>query len=130
MGISAKVLLAEFSDINGNGCHPWKCRHIVEFEDPNIMRPDDSTLSFFCDEDKETILDFFEFKPYMVSFDYAGRFVKFTFINEDQTDCYVLLYWVKDLNNTAEKLNEYERYLQQNYIVEDVKDRWVFYTKK
>ena len=100
---------------------------INEYTDADIVSPHDDALSFFNDTDKKTIDEFFEFKPYMILYDYARRFVKVTFLASDIKESYTLLFWTLNVENCEEKFNDYKTFLAQHYVLENIDSRCIMY---
>lgn len=95
---------------------------INEHTDADIISPDDEALIYFDDGERKVIDTFFGFKPYMILYDYARRFVKITFIaaETESADSYTLLFWIANVENSEVKFNNHKKYLAQRYVVEDI----------
>ena len=99
----------------------------MEYEDADITSPYDEALKWFSASDKDVIVDFFELKPYMISYDYNCRFVKFTFIGSDDKIAYCFLFWFVDGDEDAYEFEDHKDYLRQNYVVKNVAYNWILY---
>lgn len=101
---------------------------INEYTDADITSPYDKALTHFGDTERKVIDELFEFKPYMILYDYARRFVKITFISSDNKLSYTFVFWTLDSEDSQYKLDNYKRQLAQHYILEDIQDnRFLFY---
>ena len=90
-----------------------------EYDDAFFCSPHDEELKWFDEEDSKTIAEFFEFKPYMISYDLGRRFVEVTFLSSEEAESYTLLFWIKNSNNDEIfKFQEYSNYLSYTYVVE------------
>ena len=68
-----------------------------EYDDVFLMSPyDKSKLRWFNEEECAVINDFYAFQPYMLNYHCTRQYFDITFINEDQTDCYVFVFWLSD----------------------------------
>ncbi len=97
---------------------------INEYEDANITSPYDKGLSFFDSEDKKIIKTFFGFKPYMILYDYARRFVSITFIAADESESFTLLFW---LSQDMVGFENYTVYLSQYNVVETMSENCILF---
>lgn len=93
-----------------------------EYEDAQISSFNDKKIQFFNNKDKLQLEKIFKFKPYMLSYDYARRFIKITFFGRDESSLYVFIFWQMENNEDKEKFDEYVSYIKQKYIVESVSE--------
>ncbi len=108
----------------------YNTMHVVDYDDAFLMDPYPESLKYFNDEDKQVLIEFFEFGPSAVTFDDSKNFVKFRFINEEKNGVIVFLRWLRytdDENNSY--IKEYKSYLHDSlhFSVEDISKEWIFY---
>ena len=101
-----------------------------EDEDAFISSPYDQKMSFFDNASKSVIDELFVLKPYMILYDYVGRFVSITFIVNDYSDACSFLFWIYDGIDTTAKFKEYKNKKEQNYILEDISNHCFMYYHK
>ena len=53
------------------------------------------------------INDFYAFQPYRLNYHCTRRYFDITFINEDQTDSYVFVFWLSDDSNALKSFLSY-----------------------
>ena len=79
-----------------------------EYDDVFLMSPyDKSKLRWFNEEERTVINDFYAFQPYMLNYHCTRQYFDITFINEDQTDCYVFVFWLSDDSNALKSFLSY-----------------------
>lgn len=102
---------------------------INDHTDADIISPEDEALIHFDDGERKVINTFFGFKPYMILYDYARRFVTITFIaaETESADSYVLLFWTAKAENSEVKFNNHKKYLAQNHVVEEINSGCIMY---
>ncbi len=103
---------------------------INEYTDVDIMSPYDDALSCFSEADKMAINNFFNFKPYMILYDYACRFVEISFLSADDDGAYSFLFWTFKGDNSDAKFNDYINYLSQTFIVEFITTNCILFYEK
>lgn len=91
---------------------------VSQYSDADIISPYDAAMVYFSEAEKKIIEAVFETKPYMILYDYACRFVKVTYINEDNSSGYSLLFWTASKNENEQEFNEYIKHLKSLYKYE------------
>lgn len=102
-----------------------KGRNLLDDGDATICSREDENLSLFSEPDRQVILNFLEFKPYMITYDSSQDFVKITFIGLDEYEGFSFLFWIGSSGQRNYKGFLY--YLEQFYSVEPLSDGWIFY---
>ncbi len=101
-----------------------------EYEDAILMSPYDEELDLFSESGRQTVLDFFELKPYMISYDSNKRFIEITFVIQGDKESAVFLYWLHPMapgeHGGESKLEEYIFYIGQNHYVDSLEGNWFF----
>lgn len=100
---------------------------VSQFTDADIVSPNDEALNCFDEQQRAVIQNFFRFHPYMISLDYAKRFVAVSFLSTDINNAYTVVFWIESDTNTVERLNEYSELLSQDFTVEKVKNDCLLY---
>lgn len=98
-----------------------------EFADAFLCTPYDAAMELFSESDQEFLNQFFELKPYMISYDNSKRFVKVTFIGKGEMEAGTFLCWTADDGQAETEYYDYLAYLEQIYSVETLSDCWCFY---
>ena len=80
-----------------------------EYDDTFLSYPDTNKnkLKHFNEEERTVINDFFAFQPYMLNYHCTRQYFDITFINEDQTDSYVFVFWLSDDSNALKSVLSY-----------------------
>ena len=100
-------------------------------DDSFIGSPYDEEVGLFNQFGQQVIHDFFQFRPYMISYDLDKRFIKITFIGDiDTVESYVFMYWIdaEDVDGLENQLI----YLRQRYTIctDGIPEGWYFYYKE
>ncbi len=80
-----------------------------EYDDSFLSYPETNKnkLKWFNEEERTVINDFFAFQPYMLNYHCTRQYFDITFINEDQTDSYVFVFWLSDDSNALKSFLSY-----------------------
>lgn len=100
---------------------------INEFTDADIVSPHDDALMCFSETERHSFDEIFAFKPYMIRYDYARRFVDITFIASDGHTSYSFLFWTSKSDYNGIKFNNYKDYLEQKYTIENIAEWCIMY---
>ena len=103
---------------------------INEYTDVDIMSPYDDALSCFSETEKKAINNLFNYKPYIILYDYAGRFVEISFLSADSNGSYSFLFWTSNSDNSNAKFIDYKNYLAQTYIIESITINCIMFYEK
>ena len=88
-----------------------------EYDDSFLSYPETNKnkLKLFNEEERTVINDFYAFQPYMLNYHCTRQYFDITFINEDQTDCYVFVFWLSDDSKALKSfLSYHSSSLKQN----------------
>ena len=103
---------------------------INEYTDVDIMSPYDDALSCFSETEKIAINNLFNYKPYIILYDYAGRCVEISFLSADSNGSYSFLFWTFNGDNSNAKFVDYKNYLAQTYIIESITINCIMFYEK
>ncbi len=102
-----------------------------EYEDATLDSPYDDSMELFSESGRQTVLEFFELKPYMIAYDDNQRFIDITFIANEEWESGSFFFWLKPYapgeHGGESKLEEYIFYLEQDFYVEHITGNWYFY---
>ncbi|MBE5964368.1 MAG: hypothetical protein E7252_05455 [Lachnospira sp.] len=115
-----KEQFKEVVDILANSEEFHEKGRVYEGDYPFLSNPYDK-MQYFTEEDRIKLKEFFEHKPYMLT--YRGQSVKITFINDKRSMAYTFLFWFGD----DERFEEHLSYLRQNNYVEIIEDKIIIY---
>ncbi len=101
-----------------------------EYEDATLDSPYDDSMELFSESGRQTVREFFELKPYMISYDDSKNYIRITFIAQEEWEGAEFLYWINPLisgQHGESALEEHIEYLEQDYYVEHITGNWYFY---
>ena len=105
-----------------------------ESDDAFLSSPYDKKLDLFSENGRETVLEFFELKPYMIIFDVSKEHIEIGFIIEKDKDAAVFSYWLGSEaaveNGRNGDLKDYILQLESIWDVENLGENWFFCTPK
>lgn len=101
-----------------------------EYADAFVTSPYDEEMDLLSENGRKTVLDFFELKPYMISYDSNKRFIEVTFVLQGDKEAALFFYWLDAAapgeHGGGSKLEEYIFYMEQDYYVDDLGEGWFF----
>ena len=105
-----------------------------ESDDAFLTSPYDDKMDLFSDTGRETVLEFFELKPYMISYDVTKECIEITFILQGDQDGVTFFYWLDSEtsggNGGRGDLKDHILKMESFYDVEDMGENWFFCTPK
>ena len=105
-----------------------------ESDDAFLSSPYDKKLDLFSENGRETVLEFFELKPYMIIFDASKECIEIEFVIEKNTDVVVFSYWLGSgaavENGGNRDLKGYILKMESIWDIEDLGENWFFCTSK
>ena len=117
-------VVVEDDDICEKGSHPYE-------KEVRFTSPYNEEIGLLDQHGQQVIGNFFQFRPYMVQYDYQQGFVSITFIGDiDNVEGYQFMYWLdtEDVDGLERRLI----YLRQSYTVctDGIPEGWYFYYKE
>ncbi len=105
-----------------------------EYEDATLDSLYDDSMELFSESGRQTVREFFELKPYMIAYDDDQRFIKITFIAQEEWECGGFLCWLKphvpESIGIESELEEFIFSYEQNHYVEHITGNWYFFKWK
>lgn len=102
-----------------------------ELDDAFLGSPYDEQIELLDTHGQQVIHEFFQLKPYMISYEYSQRYIDITFIGDVQNiECYVFLYWIdkQDTQGLQEFLHT-RRQRDYTIITSDLPEGWCMFYK-